>query len=372
MKAHLIRSILLSILISASTFAQAPKEIFICIPCERDCDKLVFDKPGICPHCNMTLVKQTDDLREKKAGKVAILLFEGVQIIDFTGPFEVLGQAGYDVITVSANPSVKTNMGMRVTSDFTFANCPEVGIFIIPGGNISGTRASVEAVQWIKQYAEKSDLVMSVCNGALILAETGLLNGLTATTYHNAISELKKDFPNTKVVSDQRFVDNGKFITTAGLSSGIDGAFHIVEKLKGRAKAQTVALNLEYDWKPGDNYVRASLADKYLNKIFEGDDDGHPGITAVKLLNTEGNKNTWKVEFELTATTTAEEIEKTMEKMITQKVDWKKEKNNHPTQSNWSFTTDEKEKWNGFLEVRPVSSKTNSFLVVFKVDRSKV
>jgi hypothetical protein len=114
------------------------------------------------------------------------------------------------------------------------------------------------------------------------------LDGLTATTYYNAISELGDNFPKIKVVSDQRFVDNGKFITTAGLSSGIDGALHIVEKLEGKYKAQTVALNLEYDWKPDDNYARASLADKYLKKIFEGNDEGHPSISSVKLLSTEG------------------------------------------------------------------------------------
>jgi len=357
---------------SSLSFAQAPKEIFVCSPCSRDCDKLVFDKSGTCPHCNMALVKQTENLKEKKAGQVAILLFEGVQIIDFTGPFEVLGQAGYQVITVSANPSVKTNMGMKVNSDFTFANCPEAGIFIIPGGNISGTRQSAEAIQWIKQYSEKSDVVMSVCNGALILAETGLLDGLTATTYHNAIPELKKDFPKTKVVSDQRFVDNGKFITTAGLSSGIDGALHIVEKLKGKPKAQTVALNLEYDWKPEYNYARASLADRHLKKIFEGNDEGHPSISSSKLLNTEGNKDKWTVEYELTATTTAEEIEKLMEKMIMQKVGWNKVKNTLPTNSSWRFTSPEKENWNGFLEVKQVSSNTSNFIVILKIDKSKV
>ncbi len=92
------------------------------------------------------MIRQTENLKYKKTGKVAILLFEGVQIIDFTGPFEVLGQAGYEVITVSANPTVKTNMGMSVNSDFTFTNCPEAGIFIIPGGNINGTRQSSEAI----------------------------------------------------------------------------------------------------------------------------------------------------------------------------------------------------------------------------------
>lgn len=357
---------------SSLTFAQSPKEIFVCSPCSRDCDKLIFDKSGTCPHCNMALVKQTENPNEKKAGQVAILLFEGVQIIDFTGPFEVLGQAGYQVITVSANPSVKTNMGMKVNSDFTFTNCPEAGVFIIPGGNISVTRQSAETIKWIKQYSEKSDIVMSVCNGALILAETGLLDGLTATTYHNAIPELEKDFPKTKVISDQRFVDNGKFITTAGLSSGIDGALHIVEKLKGKPQAQTVALNLEYDWKPEDNYARASLADKYLKKIFEGNDEGHSFISSVKLLSTSGNKDTWKIEYELTGNTTAEEIEIFMEKMIIQKVDWKKEKNIHSTKSSWIFTSKENENWNGFLEVKQVSSNINNFIMTLKIDRSKV
>jgi putative intracellular protease/amidase len=357
---------------SSLALAQAPKETFVCSPCGRDCDKLAFDKPGTCPHCKMALIKQGENLKEQKAEKVAILLFEGVQIIDFTGPFEVLGQAGYQVITVSANPSVKTNMGMKVNPDFTFTNCPEAGIFIIPGGDISNTRRSPEIIQWIKQYSEKSDLVMSVCNGALILAETGLLNGLTATTYHNAIPELEKSFPNTKVVSDQRFVDNGKFITTAGLSSGIDGALHIVEKLKGKPKAQTVALNLEYDWKPEDNYVRASLADKYLKKIFEGNDEGHPSISSARLLNTEGNKDRWQVEYELTATITAEEIGIEIEKMITQKVNWKKEKNILPTNSSWRFTSEEQEPWLGFVEVRQVSSTTDIFIVTFKIEKSKV
>lgn len=363
---------LLLVTFSNWAFAVTPKETYVCSPCGLDCDKLVFDKPGTCPKCNMALIKQADALKEKKANKVVILLFEGVQIIDFTGPYEVLGQAGYEVITVSANPLVTTNMGMKVTPDFTFTNCPEAGIFIIPGGDISKTIQSPEAIQWIKQYAEKSNVVMSVCTGSLILAKTGLLDGLTATTYHSAIPVLENDFPKTKVVSDQRFVDNGKFITTAGLSSGMDGALHIIEKLKGKPIAQTVALNLEYDWRPKDNYARASLADRYLYKIFEGNEEGHLSNYPVRLLDTEGNKDKWKVEFEITANATAEDIEKLMEKLIIQKVDWKKEKNMLPTKSSWSFPSQEKENWNGFLEVKQDSSNTSNFLVVLKIDKSKV
>lgn len=365
-------TILILISFSSLAIAQAHKEMFVCSPCGRDCDKLVFDKSGICPHCNMALIRKTESPPEKKAADVAILLFDGVQIIDFTGPFEVLGQAGYKVITVAASPAIKTNMGMSVNPDFTFANCPEANVFVIPGGDISRTRQSPEVIQWIKQFSEKSEVVMSVCNGALILADTRLLDGLTATTFYNAISELEKSFPKIKVISDQRFVDNGKFITTAGLSSGIDGALHIVEKLKGKYSAQTIALNLEYDWKPDNNYARASLADKHLNKIFEGDDEGHPSISSVKLLSTSGNKDKWTVEFELTSTTTAEEIEKVIEKIIVKKVEWKKEKNKLPTNSNWTFIAPDKENWNGFLEVKPVPINANRFLVKLRIDRDGV
>lgn len=163
---------LLLISFSCSAIAEELKESFVCSPCERDCDKLVFDKPGICPHCNMALIKKAESAKEEKAAPVVILLFDGVQIIDFTGPYEVLGGAGYEVVTVAANPSIKTNMGLKVIPDFTFANCPKAGIFIIPGGEISGTRQSPETLQWIKQYSEQSEVVMSVCNGALILADT--------------------------------------------------------------------------------------------------------------------------------------------------------------------------------------------------------
>jgi putative intracellular protease/amidase len=363
-------SLLFLISLSSFVVAQTPKEIFVCSPCERECDKLIFEKPGGCPHCNMVLVKKTDISDEQKTKRVAIFLFDGVQIIDFTGPYEVLGQSGYEVVTVATNHSVKTNMGMKVNPDYTLANCPESDIFIIPGGNVLGTRQSPEVIKWIKAYSEKAEVVMSVCNGALILAETGLLNGLTVTTFHNAISEVQESYPKTKVISDQRFVDNGKFITTAGLSSGIDGALHIVEKLNGKYKAQNVALNLEYDWRPNDNYARAALADKYLDKIFEGNDEGHSSISSVKLLSTEGTKDKWKVEFKVTASITGEEVKKVIEGIIKKKVDWKKEKDVLPRNSSWVFTSSEKENWKGFLEVKPVSSNANNFLVTLRINKA--
>jgi transcriptional regulator GlxA family with amidase domain len=363
--------LLFLLIITASLHAQAPvKTIYSCPPCGKECDKIEFDMPGNCPHCKMSLVKQTEDTKQNKAKTVGILLFDGVQIIDFTGPYEVLGQAGYKVFTVAGSPMITTNMNMKVTPDYNFQNCPEADIFIIPGGNVNNPRKNPEYMGWVKDYSNKSDLVMSVCNGAMVLAQTGLLDGLTATTFHKVISDMTEEFPKTKVVSDQRFVDNGKFITTAGLSSGIDGALHIVEKLQGKTAAQLVALNLEYDWHPEDNYARAALADRHLYKIFEG--GGDPSISAVDLLNTKGNRDKWLLELEFTANGTADQLEKVMERLIVEKVQWKKEKNVSSTKSNWSFKSTENQSWNGTLEVRPMTSSKQKFLVVVEIERNKV
>ena len=121
---------------------------------------------------------------------------------------------------------------------------------------------------WIRARHAESRITMSVCNGALILAATGLLDGLTATTFHDAIDGLKAQFPRIHVVDDQRFVDNGRLVTTAGLSSGIDGAMHLVSRLDGQVAAQLVARNLEYDWREDSGYVRAALADYPMRTIF--------------------------------------------------------------------------------------------------------
>lgn len=100
------------------------------------------------------------------------------------------------------------------------------------------------------------DAAMSVCTGAFILQKAGLLDGLTATTFHNAIESLREVAPKTEVLANTRWVDNGQVITTAGVSAGIDGALRVVEKLYGRETAQATAHYMEYDkWDPADGVV---------------------------------------------------------------------------------------------------------------------
>ena len=200
--------------------------------------------------------------------KVAIFIFEGVQIIDFTGPYEVFGQAGFEVFTVAEKSApVTTAMGMSVSPRYTFENHPKADVLVLPGGDVPTHQDNPAVIRWIQENAKQAEVVLSVCNGAFFLARTGLLDGLQATTFASLIPGLQQAAPKTKVVSDKRFVDNGKIITTAGLSSGIDGSLHVVEKLLGKGWAQVVATGLEYNWDPESKFVRAALADQQLRGL---------------------------------------------------------------------------------------------------------
>jgi putative intracellular protease/amidase len=272
-------------------------KVYICPPCGLDCDRLTFDKPGICPDCGMRLIEKTD----AKRITVAILLFNGVEIIDYSGPWEVFGQAGFAVHTVAqkADP-IKTAFGQRVVPDYTLANCPPADILLIPGGGVSDALlANQPLIQWIQTRAKDAQHVMSVCTGAFLLAKAGLLDGQTATTFHKSLDRLARVAPKTRVVHDQRYVDNGKVITTAGLSSGIDGALHLVAKIKGKGEAQRTALSLEYRWEPDANYARAALADRYF-----------PHWEALKgtIVSTEGTRDRWDVRALVLAPNTTAEI----------------------------------------------------------------
>ena len=109
-----------------------------------------------------------------------------------------------------------------------------------------------ERIQWIQEKSKDADYVLSVCNGAFILAKTGLLDGLSATTTRYLIDGLEAIAPNTKMVRNVRYVDNGKIITSGGLSAGIDAALHLVSKIQGKERAQSIAYGLEYEWRTNE------------------------------------------------------------------------------------------------------------------------
>lgn len=189
---------------------------------------------------------------------VAILIFDEVEVLDFCGPFEVFSVTGrqkqpapFNVYTVAEKPgAVLARNQFSVNPRHTFADCPPPGILIVPGG--WGTRREMnnsKVIDWIRVIAPNAELVLSVCTGALLLAKAGLLDGLKATTHRGALDLLRETAPKTAVLDDQRVIDNGKIVVSAGVSAGIDAAFHVVARLLGKEEAAETARYIEYDWR---------------------------------------------------------------------------------------------------------------------------
>ena len=189
--------------------------------------------------------------------KLAILLFNDVEELDFVGPFEVFNAANKDsqeqhfnVYTVSEDgQAIKTRHNLRVIPDYSLADCPAPDILLVPGG--FGSRAVLKnesVLEWIQMLAPRVERLLSVCTGALILAKAGLLEGLKATTHHCCFDELTPLAPTATVVKNVKYVDNGRVILSAGISAGINMSLYVVARLVGPAVALQAAQEMEYDW----------------------------------------------------------------------------------------------------------------------------
>jgi transcriptional regulator GlxA family with amidase domain len=192
---------------------------------------------------------------------VGILLFDQVEVLDFAGPFEVFSRtrlvpglesrrsedsAPFFVFTVAASRApINATAGLQVLPRYAFADAPPIDILVVPGG--FGTRALLAdagALDWIRNAAKGARLVTSVCTGSLLLAKAGLLADRRATTHWGAL-DLLESLGGVRVDREKRVVDDG-VVTSAGVASGIDMAFYVVETLFGRAVAQETAHYIEY------------------------------------------------------------------------------------------------------------------------------
>lgn len=189
--------------------------------------------------------------------KVAIVLFPGVELLDFAGPGEVFAAArgprgrAFEVLTVAATREPLTSQRfLTISAAHTFADCPPVDLVVIPGGNVPDDDPALRA--FVLAQAKDAEVVMSVCNGAAVLAAAGLLDGLEVTTHHSALEYVQMLAPGAAVAENRRFVDHGKVVTAAGVSAGIDGALQVVSRLCGEGEARAVARYMEYDWRPDE------------------------------------------------------------------------------------------------------------------------
>ena len=225
---------------------------------------------------------------------VAILLYDGVEVLDFSGPAEVFQAASgygangpekaFNLYTVSRKKSPVVSQGfLHILPDYSIEDSPKPDILILPGGGSGVVTRDAEWMEWVRTAGGGAEHVLTVCTGAFIAGKAGLLEGVEATTWYNAIPSLTREFPNTRVQPGRRFVDNGKIVTTAGVSAGIDGSLHLVARLLGRYVADRTAEYMEYKWAP-ESY----LSSKYAQLNPRLDAHGHL-LQQASISVREGN-----------------------------------------------------------------------------------
>ncbi|NMO18909.1 hypothetical protein HPC49_15055 [Pyxidicoccus fallax] len=197
---------------------------------------------------------------------VAIVLYEGVELLDFAGPGEVFAAAGdqamvgdapaFRVYTVAKSKAPLTSQGfLKVTPDFSPEDAPPPDILVIPGGNTGVVLEDAAFSGWLARTAEQAEVALTVCTGALVLGKAGQLDGLDVTTFNNLIDSLQRMAPKARVHRGRRLIDSGRIVTTAGVSAGIDGSLHVVARLLGLRVAQKTARYMEYRWTPEPHLV---------------------------------------------------------------------------------------------------------------------
>ena len=199
--------------------------------------------------------------------KVGIFIYDNVEVLDFTGPYEVFSvtrtldnpeftaPSPFEILLVSEQQrKVKTMGGMKVVPNYNFEDFPDVDILIIPGGLGERTEHNNAIIHhFLKIQSKKVKTLASVCTGALFLAFAGLLNGKRATTHTLSLDRLQEGFPEIDVIQDKRYVEDGNIITSAGISAGIDMSLYIVAKYMGEEVARLTAREMEYPYPKSDN-----------------------------------------------------------------------------------------------------------------------
>src|SRR5438034_9520686 len=225
---------------------------------------------------------------------VAFLISEGAVVIDFCGPWEVFRDVTvpgrqdhpFQLYTVSESTSpIRAGGGMKIIPDYTLKNAPTPKVIVIP----AQSEPSPAMLEWVRENSKNTDVTMSVCTGAFVLAKTGLLSGKSATTFHGAFKTFAIEFPDIELKRGARFVEDGNLATAGGLSSGIDLALRVVERYFGREAAKQTAYNMEYQgqgWmNPDSNQVYASApvstADHPLCPVCGMDVDPKSGPKSV-------------------------------------------------------------------------------------------
>lgn len=187
---------------------------------------------------------------------VGIVVFGEAEVLDFSGPFEAFavardesGNQRFDVSLVAQEkaPIIARN-GFAVVPRYSFSDAPNFDVLIVPGG-YGAEEIEIHnpvLLDFLRARAKNTPIVASVCTGAFLLAEAGLLDGKSATTHWMDIDRFEREYPAIRVARDVRYVDEGAILSSAGVSSGIDMSLHLVARYLGEAAAKAAAKRMEY------------------------------------------------------------------------------------------------------------------------------
>ena len=190
--------------------------------------------------------------------KLGAIIFNNFELLDLFGPLEMFGQLEeqLEIILISEkNKIVKSTQGTQIVSDFTFENCPEIDILLIPGG--WGTRTEINnknLIDFIKQKSIEASYVATVCTGTALLSKTKLLDFHKATTNKKAFDWVISQNSNVDWIEEARWVEDDKFFTSSGVSAGIDMAIALIEKIFDKEMSYKIAEFTEYIWNEDKNF----------------------------------------------------------------------------------------------------------------------
>lgn len=188
---------------------------------------------------------------------IGIYIYENAEVLDFSGPFEVFSTANrlsptkhlFNLFLVAEHHSaVNARGGYSINPHYDFGNHPPIDVLVVSGGVHTSEVLKPKVIEWIATTAEQASIVASVCTGAFLLAEANLLSNLSVTTHWEDTEDLRKAYPDLNVKDSLRWVDEGKFVTSGGISAGIDMSLHLVARLGGLELAERTARQMEFDW----------------------------------------------------------------------------------------------------------------------------
>lgn len=194
--------------------------------------------------------------------RIGLFMFDDVEVLDFAGPFEVFSTASrvaarrapqaappFEVVLISRDGGpVTARAGLVVQVQHALDTHPTLDVLLVPGGVVDAVRRQPEVIDWIARTSRQARLTASVCTGAFLLADAGVVGQHTVTTHWEDLQDLRTVLPPAQVVEGPRYIDHGALVTSAGISAGLDMSLHLVGRLASLELAQATARQMDYAW----------------------------------------------------------------------------------------------------------------------------